>query len=99
MGTVEDDSLAYLSLREDDDEIGHYWQIGVVGHGPKAEALADGMVEIIHDWNRHGGNDMPQPTFRAALGDTRDRLNTTGARFVIDKPNSRIAIDWPHDGN
>lgn len=97
MGTVEKDSLAYLSLREDGDEIGHYWQIGVVGHGPDAATLVAKMVDIIHDWDRHGGNDMPQPTFRAALGDARDRLDTSGARFVIDKPASRIAIDWPHD--
>jgi protein-L-isoaspartate(D-aspartate) O-methyltransferase len=97
MGTVENESLAYLSVREGDDEIGHYWQIGVVGHGRQAEALAATMVDIVHDWDRHGGNDMPRPAFRAALGDGRDRLDTAGARFVVEKPESRIAVDWPHD--
>jgi protein-L-isoaspartate(D-aspartate) O-methyltransferase len=95
MGTVEHGSLAYLTLREDDDEISHYWQIGVTGHGPNADTLVKTMVDIIHDWDSHGGNDMPQPTFRAALGDARNRLDVSGARFVIDKPASRIAVDWP----
>jgi protein-L-isoaspartate(D-aspartate) O-methyltransferase len=34
MGTVEHASLAYLTIREDDDATSHYWQIGVTGHGP-----------------------------------------------------------------
>ena len=94
MAALEDDSLAYLSIREDDDEIGHYWQIGVVGHGHAGEQLTGRVVDLIHAWDRRGGNDASQPTFRMAVGDARGHLDIGPASFVIDKPLSRIAIDW-----
>ncbi|GAA3668224.1 hypothetical protein GCM10022224_035570 [Nonomuraea antimicrobica] len=35
------------------------------------------------------------PGFRMAAADHRDLLKATDPRFIIDKPNSRLVIDWP----
>ena len=95
MAALEKDSLAYLTLREDSDEDGDFWEIGVTGHGQNAESLAEQVAEAIRDWDRHGANNAPAPTFHMAFGPARDALDTRTARFVVDKPIARIAVDWP----
>lgn len=34
MTALDDDTLAYLTKREGEDEHGLFWQLGVIGHGP-----------------------------------------------------------------
>ncbi|MFC7593522.1 hypothetical protein ACFQYP_64820 [Nonomuraea antimicrobica] len=36
MAALDGDSLAYLTVREGDDAAGRFWEIGVIGHGPRA---------------------------------------------------------------
>ena len=95
MAALGSDSLAYLTMREGTDQDGDYWEIGVIGHGPDGESLADQVVNEIRVWGRHGGNGAGNPTFRMATGDMRSALAVDSSRFVIDKPASRLAVDWP----
>ncbi len=95
MAAVDGDSLAYLTVREGDDAEGRFWEIGVIGHGPQAASLAEQVVAAIQEWDRDYGNDAPAPGFRMATDAHRDLLKAADARFVIDKPNSRLVIDWP----
>jgi protein-L-isoaspartate(D-aspartate) O-methyltransferase len=95
MAALDGDSLAYLTVREGQDDKGRFWEIGVIGHGPGATELADQVTTEIGEWDRGWGNNAPEPGFRMAVGDARDQLTATEPRFVIDKTYSRLAIDWP----
>ncbi len=94
MAAVDKDTLAYLTVREGTDADGRFWEIGVIGHGPRAVALADDTATAIVEWARDRRDSGSAPTFRMAVGDARAALDATDPRFVIDKPASRIVIDW-----
>ncbi|MYW06541.1 methyltransferase, FxLD system [Streptomyces sp. SID3343] len=95
MAALDGDTLAYLTVREGEDEQGRFWEIGVIGHGPCAAALADHVAGEIGEWDRGWGNTAPEPGFRMAVGDSRDQLTFAEPRFVIDKTHSRLVVDWP----
>ncbi|WP_200797706.1 methyltransferase, FxLD system [Streptoalloteichus hindustanus] len=95
MAALHGDTLAYLTIREGADERGRYWEIGVIGHGPHAATLADQVATEIDQWNRGWGNHAPEPSFRMAVGEARDQLTPSDPRLVIDKPHSRLVVDWP----
>jgi protein-L-isoaspartate(D-aspartate) O-methyltransferase len=89
MAAVDRDTIAYLTMREGADQDGRFWEAGVIGHGPHAATLADATAAQIQAWA--DGHRDTIPTIRLANGPRRDRL--TG-RFVIDKLQNRIALDW-----
>lgn len=89
MAAVDRDAIAYLTLREGTDQDGRFWEAGVIGHGPHAAALAEQTAAQIKAWA--DGHRDTTPTIRLATGAAREKL--TG-RFVIDKPYTRIALDW-----
>lgn len=89
MAAVARDSIAYLTLREGQDSNGRYWEAGVIGHGPHATALAEHTAAQITAWA--DGHRDTTPTIRLATGAAREKLTS---RFVIDKPHTRIALDW-----
>jgi protein-L-isoaspartate(D-aspartate) O-methyltransferase len=95
MAALDGTSLAYLTVREGDDTQGRYWEIGVIGHGPRAAGLAGEVAEAISEWDRDYGNDAPAPGFRMATGTARSQLTARDPRFVIDKPASRLVAGWP----
>ncbi|WP_301175513.1 methyltransferase, FxLD system [Actinomadura geliboluensis] len=95
MAALDHDSLAYLTVREGHDTDGRYWEIGVIGHGPRGTGLADDVAAAITEWARDYGNDAPAPGFRMATHATRERLTAPDPRFIIDKPHSRLVVDWP----
>lgn len=95
MAALDDDTLAYLTVREGQDTDGRFWEIGVIGHGPRGATLADDVAAAISEWARDYGNDAPAPGFRMATGSARQLLTATDPRFVIDKPHSRLVADWP----
>jgi len=95
MAALDADSLAYLTVREGEDSAGRFWEIGVIGHGPGAAALADQVASAIAEWDRDSGNDAPEPGFRMATAAHRDLLKATDPRFIIDKTFSRLVVDWP----
>lgn len=47
MAALDTDTLAYLTKRVDEDEQGEFWQLGIVGHGSRAAALADRVATEI----------------------------------------------------
>ncbi|MCD0451363.1 methyltransferase, FxLD system [Actinocorallia sp. API 0066] len=94
IAALDGDSLAYLTIREGEDHDGRYWEIGIIGHGPGAAVLADQVSAAISEWDRDYGNDAPEPGFRMATAAHRDLLTATDPRFIIDKPLSRLVIDW-----
>ncbi|CAM5549691.1 methyltransferase, FxLD system [Streptomyces purpurascens] len=98
MAALDAGSLAYLTIREGEDENGRYWEVGVIGHGEGGAELAERVVSEIRAWDATGGNDAPEPGFRMAVADSRDRLTADDARFVVDKPYSRLVVDWARKG-
>ena len=94
MAALDGATLAYLTVREGDDDAGRYWEIGTTGHGPRAAALARDMADAVREWNRDYGNQAPAPGARLAPAAHRDLLKAADPRFVIDKPASRLVIDW-----
>ncbi|CAL9453862.1 methyltransferase, FxLD system [Streptomyces sp. enrichment culture] len=98
MAALDGGSLAYLTIREGKDEKGRYWEAGVVGHGEGGADLAERVVSEIRAWDISGGNDAPEPGFRMSVADSRDRLMANDARFVVDKPYSRLVVDWAREG-
>lgn len=95
MAALDGDSLAYLTVREGEDDRGRFWEIGVIGHGPAATSLAEQVTAAIQEWDRDYGNEAPAPGFRMAIGTGRELLKATDPRFAIDKTNSRLVVDWP----
>jgi protein-L-isoaspartate(D-aspartate) O-methyltransferase len=95
MAALDGDTLAYLTVREGEDEQGRFWEIGAIGHGPRAAVLADQVATEISQWDRGWGNNAPAPTFRMAVGDARHQLKPSEPRFLIDKTYSRLVVDWP----
>ncbi|MEW2550321.1 methyltransferase, FxLD system [Streptomyces zhihengii] len=98
MAALDGASLAYLTIREGDDENGRYWEIGVIGHGEAGRGLAERVVDEIRAWDASGGNDAPAPGFRMTTAESRDRLTANDPRFLIDKPYSRLVVDWARKG-
>ena len=89
MAAVDRDSIAYLTLHEGQDHDGRFWEAGVVGHGPHAVGLAQQTAGQIRAWAE--GHRDTIPVLRLATGPDREKL---AGRFIIDKPHTRIAIDW-----
>ncbi|MFJ8980145.1 methyltransferase, FxLD system [Streptomyces sp. NPDC102282] len=98
MAALAGGSLAYLTIREGEDEKGRYWEIGVIGHGEAGADVAERVVSEIRAWDASGGNKAPEPVFRMAVAGARDRLTADDARFIIDKPFSRLVVDWARTG-
>ncbi|MEU8592269.1 methyltransferase, FxLD system [Streptomyces globisporus] len=98
MAALDGGSLAYLTIREGEDNEGRYWEIGVIGHGEAGTDLAERVVDEIRAWDATGGNGAPAPGFRMAVADSRDRLASGDPRFVVDKPYSRLVVDWARKG-
>ncbi|WP_333743019.1 methyltransferase, FxLD system [Streptomyces ardesiacus] len=98
MAALDSGSLAYLTIREGEDNKGRYWEAGVIGHGEDGADLAELLVNEIRAWDASGGNNAPEPDFRMATADSRDRLTTDDPRFVVDKPYSRLVVDWARKG-
>jgi protein-L-isoaspartate(D-aspartate) O-methyltransferase len=95
MAALDNDTLAYLTVREGEDTDGRFWEIGVIGHGSRAAGLAEDVADAIGEWDRDYGNEAPAPGFRMATGATRELLKAADPRFIIDKPYSRLVVDWP----
>ncbi|SBT90999.1 protein-L-isoaspartate(D-aspartate) O-methyltransferase [Streptomyces sp. DI166] len=98
MAALDGGSLAYLTIREGEDDKGRYWEVGVIGHGDAGAELAERVVNEIRAWDASGGNDAPEPAFRMAVADKRERLTADDPRFIVDKPYSRLVVDWARKG-
>jgi protein-L-isoaspartate(D-aspartate) O-methyltransferase len=98
MAALDGGSLAYLTIREGEDDKGRYWEVGVIGHGDAGADLAERVVNEIRAWEASGGNDAPEPAFRMAVAERRERLTADDPHFIVDKPYSRLVVDWARKG-
>ncbi|SEK44387.1 methyltransferase, FxLD system [Streptacidiphilus jiangxiensis] len=98
MAALDGDSLAYMTIREGENQQGKFWELGIVGHGSRAADLTERVVMEVRAWDEGWGNDGPRPGFRMAVGDMRHRLTAADPRFVVDKSYSRLVVDWPRKG-
>ncbi len=98
MAALDGDSLAYMTIREGEDDAGRFWELGIIGHGSVSADLAERVVTEIRTWDEGWGNTAPEPGFRMAVGDARHQLTAPDPRFVIDKTYSRIVVLWPRKG-
>lgn len=92
MATVQDGSLAYLTLRPGDPTADgrKTYETGVIGHGPKGAVLADLVSEEIRVWN----SGFRERTPRIALPDSRGTADLASGHFVLERPNHPITITW-----
>jgi protein-L-isoaspartate(D-aspartate) O-methyltransferase len=91
---LDDAALPYLTVREGDDDAGRYWEIGTVGHGPRAASLAHDLADAVREWDRDYGNQAPAPGLRMAPRRVPGPAHRPGPRFIIDKPASRLVTYW-----
>ncbi|MBV6699403.1 methyltransferase, FxLD system [Kitasatospora aureofaciens] len=92
MATVNNDSLAYLTLRpgEPDGDGRKTYETGVIGHGPDGAALADLVAREIRTWDK-GFRDR---TLRFELPDATATADPAAGRFVLDRSHHPITITW-----
>jgi protein-L-isoaspartate(D-aspartate) O-methyltransferase len=91
MATVSKDSLAYLTLRPGGraDDGSSQYEVGVIGHGPRAVDLVGDVARQIQTWARD---------FRAQT--PRIDIQPTGAadpvrgQFTYHTPRNRLVISW-----
>jgi hypothetical protein len=93
MATTEKDTLAYLTVRQNDlaPDGSKLYEIGVISHGPSSDVLGDQVVDAIRTWDRgyrsHTADFEIHPT-DAPL------ITPAPGRFCVDTPNGRIIIGW-----
>ncbi|MEU3982043.1 methyltransferase, FxLD system [Streptomyces sp. NPDC026672] len=86
---VDGGSFAYRTVRgtEDPDR----FELGAIGHGPRAQDVAERLVQEMQTWNRvHRGDRAHIEVYPAGTPD--DQLP---AGRIIDRPHSRVTISWP----
>lgn len=85
------DGFAYRTLRPcpQDDERG---ELGAIGHGPQAEALAERLNTLISVWGQEHRH-SPGPEIVLFPRSTSDDQLPAGR--VVDKKHTRMVITWP----
>jgi protein-L-isoaspartate(D-aspartate) O-methyltransferase len=91
MATVDGPNLAYLALRPAEPVDGKKrYEIGVTGHGPAGQALADQVAAEIRDWDtRFRGRPV-----RFEIEDHPAPADPENGRFVLDRQNNPITVVW-----
>jgi protein-L-isoaspartate(D-aspartate) O-methyltransferase len=83
--------LAYLTVREGDDDAGRYWDISTVGPGPRAASLAHDVADAVRDYR----NQAPAPGLHMAPAAYRELLTAPDLRFhhrqARQPPGHRLA--------
>ncbi|MEV7394074.1 methyltransferase, FxLD system [Streptomyces sp. NPDC091215] len=86
---VDGDSFAYRTVRRTEDP--DRFELGAIGHGPRAQDVAERLITEMQTWNReHRGDRAHIEVYPAG---TPDGQLPTGR--VVDRPHSRITISWP----
>ncbi|WP_436789633.1 methyltransferase, FxLD system [Yinghuangia sp. YIM S10712] len=91
--TTADGALAYLTIRrqEPTDPTGPRYEVGVIGHGPGSEELAEHVADLIQVWDHDGYRTR---TARFALEDTPAPAEPKNGRFVLARPDHPITVEW-----
>jgi protein-L-isoaspartate(D-aspartate) O-methyltransferase len=90
--TAADGSLAYLTIRpaEPGPDGGRRYEVGVIGHGPNGQELAEQVAAEITTWDEG----FRSRTVRFAIPNTPPQLDTNPGRVVLDRPNNPMIVTW-----
>ncbi|WP_017975669.1 methyltransferase, FxLD system [Actinopolyspora halophila] len=86
---ADGESLAYVTQHRHRTEEGSRWELGAIGHGPNAAALADRLVEVIGHW-AHAREQ--RPTIIACPAEAASTEHDHGT--TIEKRHSRVAVTY-----
>lgn len=86
---VDGDSFAYRTARPTDDP--DRYELGVIGHGPQGQKVADRLAEEIQVWHSDHRTQRAHIEVHPA-GTPDDRLP---AGRLVDRPHTRVTITWP----
>lgn len=83
----DQDSLAYLTLREVPQAASERYELGVIAHGPGREQLASRLADAVRRFDREARNS--EPVVRAYQPDDPE----VPCGVSVDKPSIRLTID------
>lgn len=92
MTTVRGADLAYLTTRPAPPAAdgGKRYEVGVVGHGPAGDTLADETADQIRHWDAHYRDKTVTFTMPAVLPDPDPAIG----RFVLPRTENPIVVAW-----
>jgi len=79
-------TIAYIAARPVTDEIN---ELGVIGHGPHADDLADQTAAALHRWNQQRPG---QPTITAYRAGTPTTQQAIGGATI--RPTTILTVSW-----
>ncbi|MGH3856753.1 MAG: methyltransferase, FxLD system, partial [Pseudonocardiaceae bacterium] len=90
--TTEDGSLAYLTIRraEPAPDGGKLFEVGVIGHGPTGQRLAEHVGQHIDTWD----TGFRARRVRFAIPDTPPAADPDQGQFVLHRPHHPITVTW-----
>jgi protein-L-isoaspartate(D-aspartate) O-methyltransferase len=92
MATTRGASLAYLSIRPSTPATDgtKLYEVGVIGHGPKAHDLADEVTNLIQAWGEH----YRDKTVHFTMPDAPASGDPANGKFVLRRPHHSITVTW-----
>ncbi len=90
--TSADGGLAYLTIgaADPDPDGGRRYEVGVIGHGPNAQELAERVSAEISTWDEG----FRSSTVRFTIPDTAPQPDTNPGRVVLDCPTKPMTVTW-----
>ncbi|MEU8045699.1 methyltransferase, FxLD system [Micromonospora echinofusca] len=92
MATTRGADLAYLTLRPAPPAAdgGKLYEVGVIGHGPSGEGLAQHVADEIRVW----GAQYRSRTVHLEIPDSPTEANPSAGRFLLPRPHHPITVTW-----
>lgn len=92
MATTCGGDLAYLTIRPAPPagDGGKLYEVGVIGHGPSGNDLAEHVTDEIRVWDA----DYRARTVRFEIPDTPTEANSPAGHFVLPRPHHPITVTW-----
>jgi len=90
--TTADGSLAYLTIRpaDPDPDGGRRYEVGVIGHGPGGQELAEQVATEITTWDQG----YRTSTVHFAIPHALPQPDTNPGRVVLDRPTNPMTVTW-----
>ena len=92
MATTQGRDLAYLTVRPAPpaEDGGKLYEVGVIGHGPTGQDLAQQVAQEVLTWDAH----YRTRSVQFEIPDTPDTPEPAGGRFVLPRPHHPITVIW-----
>lgn len=96
MAVVDKGDLAYLTLRPQNADTAdggcRMYEVGVIGHGPTGDALADHVAKAVRVWDQDYRS--RRVVFEVQRAEAAVAAEPVAGRFDLDRPNTRLSIIW-----